>query len=187
MDLEATAFLDDDASPPTDIQTGRQTFTFAFGSYAQWQAHHFTNLEIASGKAALNAAPAGGTTVNLIEYAYGLNPTKGDVAREFDAESRLPVGLPKIRVNQSLNGAAMGVTVEFPCRTGTNPELADPQIHYVVEFSEDNSQRMQSSDNEFEIIEKIQEWDLVRVTLDFGQPAQIPDSLFCRVRIVLSP
>ena len=180
IDLEATAFLGPGASNETS--TGTQTFTFAVGSFAQWQAQFFNNKELIDPSiSGPNADPDGDRISNLLEYAFRLYPDEhsSEVFLE-DTKS----GLPIIQLRRT-SGQPEGYTVEYPRRRTNIDSAPDPQIRYLVEVSSDLNEWNEYPGAIETAVPIDTMWEHVTTKLNFHQSDS--GSLYVRVRVELIP
>ena len=162
VDLEATAFLGPGAT--SEVSTGAQTFTFAVGSFAQWQAHHFSNGEIVNPSVSgPEADPDGDRVSNLFEYAFRLDPREpGNQTFSEDGRS----GLPKIRFRGGDGSPSRECVIEYPRRRTDLDYAPAPQIRYLVEMSSDLGDWIEVTHGTEETTPINNAWEHVKMVVD---------------------
>lgn len=151
--LSASAYEGPGQTNPTG-ESDIFTVTFAVGPVAQWQAAHFTAIELDDPAiSGLAADPDGDGMTNLQEFAFGLNPRSG--SREPVAEG---LGLPVF--STEIIGGQLHQVLEYPRRRAL--DLTRP-LRYAAEFSE-NLGIWDAPPLEAETVMEMDEvWEKVRV------------------------
>lgn len=169
--LSASAYEGPGQTNPTG-ESDIFTVTFAVGPVAQWQAAHFTAIELDDPAiSGLAADPDGDGMTNLQEFAFGLNPRSG--TREPVAAG---LGLPEFST-ETLGGQIYQV-LEYPRRRAL--DLTRP-LSYVAEFS-GNLETWMSQPLEVEVVTELNElWEKVRV-----RRVAPPGPGFGRVRVEIN-
>lgn len=166
--LSASAYEGPGQTNPTG-ESEIFTVTFTVGPVAQWQAAHFTAVELDNpAVSGLAADPDGDGLTNLQEYAFGLHPRSG---------ARVPVaaglGLPE-HSTETLDGQIYQV-LEYPRRRAL--DLTRP-LRYTAEFSGDLGTWVPQP-LEAEVVTELDEfWEKVRV-----RRVAPPGAGFGRVRV----
>lgn len=107
--LKASAFLGPGQTNPTGF-SDVETITFTVGPFADWQATHFSSLELDDlGISGPQADPDKDGVSNLVEFGFGLNPRKGSTGAEV-----VGLGLPKMMVVE--DSGKFYEVVEYPAR-----------------------------------------------------------------------
>lgn len=158
--LKASAFLGPGQTNPTG-ESEEVKVTFAVGPVARWQATHFSGEELEDATVSgLSADADGDGLVNLVEYAFGLDPRKGD--RQAVAEG---LGLPGFSLREE-EGKFFQV-LEFPRRKAG--QLSDP-LSYVAQFSGDMEGASWSIDGEETVVADLgAEWERVEVRREVAE------------------
>jgi surface-anchored protein len=80
VEITASAYLGPGATNPT-AASAVHTLTFAVGPFAQWQAFHFGNAGLDDPSIfGSSADPDHDGLKNLVEFAFGLDPNRGDAS-----------------------------------------------------------------------------------------------------------
>lgn len=168
--LRASAFLGPDRTSPTG-DSDEVKVTFAIGPVARWQATYFNGEELENPEVSGMSADADGDgRVNLLEYAFGLHPRKGDASPVSDE-----LGMPEVSLLQE-DGAHFQV-LKYPRRKAG--VLLDPLV-YSPQFSD----TLEEDDWEAGVGESVNdldaEWELVEVRREVSMEAS---RSFARVKV----
>lgn len=125
--LSASAYLGPGQTNPTG-PGGTFTLTFAVGSFAQWQAEHFSAAELDSALiSGGDADPDHDGMKNLVEHAFGFDPKNGVIVPEAPG-----LGLPKLSVVEE--SGVFYQLLEFPARR-SGAQFSP--LQYQAQFSSD--------------------------------------------------
>jgi len=122
--LRGSAFRASDSQP---ISSEPHIVTFAVGTLATWRATHFSGPDIVNPVVGVPMAdPDGDGLINLLEYAFHLNPNLPDAVPMVAATGLS--GLPRVAL-ENVNGEDR-LAMEFIRRKASS----NPQITYTPQF-----------------------------------------------------
>jgi len=177
--FRGSAFRASDSLP---ISSDPHTVTFAIGTLATWRAAHFSGPQIVDPAIGLPLAdPDGDGLLNLIEYAFNLDPTKPDAA-PMAADTGLS-GLPVVEIEEI--NQTQRLTIEFIRRKAAS----NPQIIYTAQVTNDLTAATWTDWNTSgtSTITEVIGTDWERVKLIDDQPVSNNAARFARVKIALQP
>lgn len=143
-------------------------------SYAAWQTLYFSPALIASGDGAPMADPDEDGVVNLLEFAFNLDPLFAEPKKMETDEGFRGVPVEKMITT----GGQSYLSIEFMSRT----EASAGNLTYVAEFSADLENWTEAENLEIEPINS--RWDRVKAT--DSVPMEGGMGRFARVRVVLA-
>ncbi|HBE22920.1 MAG TPA: hypothetical protein DDW21_05670 [Verrucomicrobiales bacterium] len=171
--LTVNGFIGSGTSQPTTTSQEVPLY-FAIGHRAQWRANHYSHSTVMNEAIASDFVDADGDgMVNLLEYAFGGNPT---IASALSTEHGGPLQ-PALRITQ--NGPDRFMEIQFyRRRAGTQPIEAS----YEAQFSSSLAHADWQTQTITLTPETINpQWE--RVTVRDSQPLTARSKRFARIRI----
>jgi surface-anchored protein len=167
--LKASAFAGPGATNPTGFSSV-YTLTFAIGPFAQWQASHFSSVELDDPMVCgPDADPDRDGMKNLVEFAFGYDPQSGEATPVAAG-----LGLPRMSISEE--GGIVYEVLEYPARRAgsqVSPLLYTPQFSSAMDWqSEDVMQTTDDFPPELDSLNRVWEKVTARRPAGSGTPAR---------------
>lgn len=177
--LKASAFAGPGATNPTGF-SAVYILTFAVGPYAQWQAAHFSSVELDDPMiCGPDADPDDDGMKNLVEFGFGFDPRSGGVSPVAAG-----LGLPKMSLSEE--GGILYEVLEYPARRAgsqVSPLLYLPQFSPDMNWQSENvTQTTDDFPPELDSLNRVWEKVTARRPAGSGNPARG----FARVGLVFA-